>query len=134
MIETLLASKLKKIFDFDKVTFDHPGESEEQECLFVNISTCKDRLKDGLETARVQGVVTVFCNSQKLPYGYFSKKISAADKADKADLFFFDFEENAGTFRNISKRSLGFVFFYNSQYDPDIGTLNLVELETTYGS
>lgn len=59
------------------------------------------------------------------------KKISEADADDTRNLFFFDFEENKGTFRNIVERSMGFLYLFDSQYDPSIGTLN--EITLTYG-
>jgi hypothetical protein len=126
VFETSLKQKLKRIFDFDKVTFDRPGESQEQEGVFVEVENARCKLVDAKQIARVTGKLHVFASLEKLPFGYFSKKISEAAAADVKDLFFFDFEENRGTFRNITERSLGFVFLYSSQYDPNVGELTSI--------
>jgi hypothetical protein len=138
MFETELKQKLKRIFDL-KVTFDEPPvkldrsiPSREQECIFVRIDSAKSRIFDRRQTAKVMGKLIVFCNSDKLPYGYFSKKIAAANKSDLSSLFFYDIEENAGIFLNISERSMSFVFLFDSQYDPNIGTLNTVDLSEAF--
>lgn len=128
MFEKTLADCLKRIFDFDKVTFDRPGESQEQEGMFVEIDTTRCRIKDGRQIARASGTIRVFAENNKLPYGYFTKCISEADPDDTKGLFFFDFEENRGTFRNIAERSMGFVYLFDSQYDPAVGTLNQINL------
>lgn len=131
MFRVTLQAQLKRIFDFDKVTFDLPSESQEQEGVFVQVESARWRIKDAKQIARVTGTIRVFANQDKLSYGYFNKKISEADADDTRNLFFFDFEENKGTFRNIVERSMGFLYLFDSQYDPSIGTLN--EITLTYG-
>lgn len=128
MFESSLSGKLQRIFDFDKVSFDRPGESQEQEGLFIEVESAKCRIVDGRQISRVTGTIRVFGQNNKLPYGYFSKCISEADPADTKSLFFYDFEENRGTFRNIAERAAGFLYLFDSQYDPAIGTLNQVNL------
>jgi hypothetical protein len=130
VFEKALKDKLKEIFDLDKVTFDLPSSSKEQECLFVEVQSSKNTIKDGAQIAKVTGKITVFGSLDKMPYGYFSKKIHEAGSKAK-DLFFYDFEENQGTFRNISERSLSFVFFYDGQYDPNLGTINSIQIEVS---
>lgn len=131
MFRVTLQAQLKRIFDFDKVTFDLPSESQEQEGVFVQVESARWRIKDAKQIARVTGTIRVFANQDKLAYGYFNKKISEAYADDTRNLFFFDFEENKGTFRNIVERSMGFLYLFDSQYDPSIGTLN--EITLTYG-
>lgn len=129
MFEATLSAQLKKIFDFDKVTFDMPGESQEQEGVFIQVESSQTRVKDGRQTARVNGKIHVFAPSNKLPYGYFSKCIDAASAADKQGLFFYAFEENKGTYRNICERSLSFVYLFDSQFDPALGSITSVQFE-----
>jgi hypothetical protein len=131
MFEKSLKEKFQRIFDLKKATFNLPGESQEQECLFIEIENSRNTIKDGKEIARVTGKIRVFGNQEKIPFGYFSKKIQSAAPADTKDLFFFDFEENAGTFLNIAERSLSFVYFFNSQYDPALGTITSIDIEVT---
>ncbi len=128
MFEKALKDKLTRIFDLDKVTYDLPSTSQEQEACFIAVEKAPCKILDGRQMARVTGKLHVFASLDKLPYGYFTKKIAEADWADTKDLFFFDFEENRGTFRNITERSLGFVYLYDSQYDPNVGELTSVNL------
>jgi len=128
MFEKQLSSQLKRIFDFDKVSFDRPGESQEQEAVFIEVETAACKIKDKRQIARVTGKVHVFASLDKLPYGYFTKKIAEADVADVQGLFFYNFEENKGTYRNITERSMSFLYLFDSQYDPAIGIINQVNL------
>ncbi len=130
MFETSLTEKLQRIFDLKKVTFDMPSESHEQECIFIEVDQAKSSIKDGSELCMVRGKLRVYCNNSKLPYGYFGKKIRQAELADTKDLFFYDLEENAGQFQNIALRSMSFVYFYNGQYNPELGSMTSIELET----
>lgn len=123
MFEKSLADKLKRIFDLDKVTFDLPSESQEQECIFIDVKTSAGRVKDGFFTAKVTGGVRIYANSEKMPYGYLTKRIVEAKPEDTKDLFFYDFEENAGQFRNISERSMSFIYLFDSQYNPNVGEI-----------
>ena len=132
MFETTLTEKLQKIFELEKVTYDLPGESKEQECIFVQVENVKSQVRDGLYHAKVQGKVVVHAESSKLPFGYLSQRI-AAHPDDTKDLFFFDLEENTRLYENIVSRGFSFVYFFNSQYDPAIGTITSVttEVEST---
>lgn len=128
MFEKTLVAQLKRIFEFDKVTFDQPSESQEQEAIFIDVKSAHSRVKDAREIAKVTGTLRVFAQLDKLPFGYFSKCIDKADPADKRGLFFFNFEENKGTYRNIVERSMEFLYLFDSQYDPALGTLTEVNL------
>lgn len=129
-IESVMLASLRRIFKLSKVTFDKPGESQEQECLFIQVDQAKGRIKDKVETSRVQGKLTIFASLEKMPLGYMAKCISAAQAADTKPFFFFDLEENAGTIGNISERTASFLFLYKGQYDPDVGTLNQLNIES----
>ncbi len=128
MFKAELSSRLKTIFGLPKVTFDRPGESMEQEVIWVEVDSCRSWVRPPKQVARVTGKIRVFGNSDKLPYGYFSKRINAADPALTKDIFFYDFEENAETFRNICERSMSFHYLYEGEYDPAIGEINEVNL------
>ncbi len=130
MFEATLEAQLKRIFKLEKVTFDTPGESQEQEGLFVAVKTAKTRIRDGREIALVQGTLHIFANAEKLKYGYFSKSLDQARPADTKKLFFFNFEENLGTRGNICERSLDFLYFFDGQYDPALGSITSVDLST----
>lgn len=128
MFEVALAEKFKAIFGLDKTTYDRPGESQEQEAAFIDVANVRTTIKDKRALGMVTGKLHVFAQSGKLPYGYFSKCIDAASAELKEGLFFYDFEENRGTFRNIAERSLGFVYLFDSQYDPAIGNITSINL------
>lgn len=128
MFESTLEAQLKRIFRLKKVTFDKPGESQEQEGLFVDVQKAKTHLKDGREVALVQGVIHLFVNADKAKYGFFSKALNEARPEDTRKLFFWNFEENKGTFQNICERTLEFLYFFDGQHDPALGSITSIEL------
>lgn len=134
MFEKQLSDKLKRIFDLKKVSYASPSESQEQECLFVAIQNSKNQVKDGKFCGKVTGKITVFCNSEKLPYGYFSKHIVEAKPEDTKDLFFYEIEENNGTIGNISERTMSFIYLFEMQYNPNIGEITSLETIATVGN
>lgn len=127
MFKAELKDKIQRIFDLGKVTYDLPSSSKEQECAFIEIIKTSDSIQDGRVLSMVTGKLHVFANVEKLPFGYFSKKISASKHADTKAFFFYD-EENKGTYQNIVERDLSFIYFFDSQYDPDVGTINSITL------
>lgn len=129
MFEKSLKDKFTRIFDFKKVTYDMPGESEEQECIFIEIDSTNAAIKDGRQFCKVTGKAHVFAQNDKLPGGYFAKRIKLSDLDDTRDLFFYDLEQNVRVFQNIVRRSFSFVYFFNSQYDPETGTITSVEFQ-----
>lgn len=128
MLEATLQETLKRIFDLKKCTFDSVSESREQECIFVEVDSNRGSIKDGVEVFRVEGRIRVFANRDKLPLGYFAKKIHEADPTDTQDLFFFDIEQNLGIIQNIVERTVSFVYLYSGQYDPALGTITSIEI------
>lgn len=131
MFETALKERLTRIFDFKKVTYDSPSESKEQEGMFIRVDSAKSKISDKIQRCKVMGKVFVFANADKLPYGYFNKCIRQADHADTKDIFFYEFEENRGGLLNIVERSFSFLYLFESQFDPDLGEINEVNLEIT---
>lgn len=127
MFEKDLSDCFKKIFGFKKVRFEQPGESQEQECLFVDIDIVDSRIKDKRYIARVTGSALIYANSDKLPFGFFAKCIDKADAALKKDLFFTEIEANSKTFQNIAQRTFSFIYFVNKQFDPEKGQITSIE-------
>lgn len=127
MFEQELADKFKAIFAVDKVTYDTPGESREQNCLFIEIENCKSSIKDGKAMGMATGNAVIFQKGSAIPFGFFQKAIARAPAALTKDLFFFDIESNTLRFRDIVQRGFSFTYFFNSQYDPPTGTITSVE-------
>lgn len=132
MFEKTLEEKFKSIFQVDKVTYDSWDPKDEsireQKCLFIEITSCLPTFSDKVQKALVVGKATMVARNAEFPYGFFGKAIdNAADSLTK-DLFFYDFEENQPRFRDVSVRGFSFQYFFNSQYDPDLGTIESVEL------
>lgn len=137
MFEATLSAKLQKIFAMKKVTyaapaFDGPGEvkAAEHGVLFIDVETPHFKITDGRARARVTGKVTVYANSEKLPFGYFAKQI-ALHLDDTKDLFFSEIEANSRVYQNIVERSFSFTYFFNSQYDPAIGNITDITIEVS---
>lgn len=105
------------------MTFDLASDSQEQECMFIDVEEGQVRIKDAKATAKVIGKIRIFANSDKIPYGYLTKKIAEANPSDTANLFFHGFESNHGAYLNIAERSLSFVYLFESQYDPNMGEI-----------
>jgi len=130
MFEKALAEKFKTIFDFKKVRYDRPSEeTPEQQVLFIQVDEPRCTIKAGKQVARVAGQATVIAEAEQLPFGYFAKRIAKADKDLTDDFFFFDIDQNTRTYMNLVQRSFSFVFFFNSQYDPEVGIINEIQFE-----
>lgn len=130
MFEKQLESKFLKIFNCKKVTFDQPGQSQEQEVLFVEIEVAKNIVKDGQVISKISGSASMFGNNDKLTFGYFSKRIAKSDPDDTKSLFFYDIESNTKRFQNIVQRGFSFIYFFNSQFDPETGSIDSVTFTT----
>lgn len=130
MFEATLSAKFRKMFEVKKVVFDMPGESLEQDVLFVEVTLNKNSIRDGRAFAKVTGKVHMNAEAEKLPFGYFAKNIQL-NADDAKDLFFYDFEENTRLYENIVQRSVSFVYFFNVQYDPAVGTITSITTEVS---
>lgn len=129
MFESQLKSKLKEIFGIKKVTYDAPSEANEQECLFVEIVDVISGVKDTKALSKITGSAVLFGNADKLPFGFFAKRIKQARLQTTKDFFFYDLESNSRIYQNIVQRSFSFVYFFEEQYDPDQGTITSVEID-----
>lgn len=127
MFEEKLAEKFKKIFKVAKVTYDQPApEANEQDCIFIEIENAKNTIKDGREKSMVTGNGVIVAQSDKVPFGFFSKSIKEADPELTKDIFFFDLEVNTRRYRNLVQRAFSFVYFFDGQYDPETGSITSV--------
>lgn len=125
--------KLKAIFGVKKVTFDEPGATFEQDCIFIEILSAPARTGEGRAVAKVTGNLVMFSQHSKLPFGFFNKKIQQADAKDTRDFFFYDMDvelqNSQARYQNIAERRCSFVYLYSAQYDPNQGELNSLEIE-----
>lgn len=135
MFKNELQRRLSEIFDVVKTTFSAPSESFEQDTLFINITKSTSRMSDmngGRQTAKVEGTITMYSQDNRLPFGFFNKRIGRADSSLTKDLFFYDIdvdvEGSLARLQNIHERRVGFIFLYDSQYDPDRGSLTSMDL------
>ncbi len=128
MFEKDLEAKFKSIFGVKKVTYDTPGESQEQETLFIQVEEPKFSFGDKTAKAMVTGNAVMFGRNDALTFGFFSKCIAKAPNALTKDLFFTDFETNTQRFRDIVQRGFSFTYFFNSQFDPAVGNMEGVDI------
>ncbi len=134
MFEAALVAKFKKIFDLkvsmdlSQIKFSDKGYSGEQETLFIEVLSSLSRIKDAKQLARVMGKCTIFANADKLPFGYFAKQIELAG-GECADVFFHDLEGSVNVYGNLVQRSFNFVYFFNSQYNPEVGTMTSINIQ-----
>ncbi len=130
--------RLRSIFGFEKVTFSAPDkEVSEQYCLFVEIDSAKPRPygKDRI-CCRVVGKLIAFSQDERLPYGFFAKRIEQANPDDKKSFIFeteMDVADSASRYQNIHERHVNFIFLYDAQYDPDRGELTEINLSLEIG-
>ncbi len=130
MFEPELKEKLQAIFDLKRVEFGVMSDIREQEILFVEISKARCRVKNGIQTAKVEGVLRVNASNEKLPFGFLSKRIWQADSELKENFFFYEIEEQSQIFRDIVQRTVSFVYFFVGQYDPEVGSITSVNFQT----
>ena len=130
-MEDVLSEVLMRIFQVKKVTYAEPGESEEQDCIFVEIEDAPFKVSDAKVTAKVTGKLYINGQSDKLPFGFFSKAIAAAVFADVKPFYFYNFEQNTKRFANLVQRSVSFIYFFSSQYDPELGTITSIDTTVT---
>lgn len=129
-VEEILTSKLQKIFGIRKVTFCLPGEDREQDALFVHVNRNRSSFAKNKMSFNISGEIKLFSQNEKVPYGFFNRKIEQAKKEDKDGFFFHGFDENDpyGP-QNLSERKVSFTYLTTTQYDPDKGEINQLQLE-----
>lgn len=133
MFRKELDRRLQEIFGL-RVTFDASSDVEEafeQDKLFVEIIQATNRASSNKIYSKVTGQLVMYSEVNKLPYGYFTKRIENADPELTKD-FFFSPEESPVTqarMQNITERRIGFVFLFSEQFDPNKGELTTLETE-----
>lgn len=127
MFKKDLKDNFQQIFNLQKITFDQPGESREQDCLFIEIENSWNTFRDGRVRAKVTGSASIFAPNDKIPFGFFSKKISQASANRTSPFFFYDIETNTKRYGNLVQLSFSFVYFFDSQYDPETGSITSVD-------
>ncbi len=132
MFRKELTARFEKIFGLKKVTFAAPSDSFEQDTLFIEIQAVRSNGGEGTMAAKVTGSVFTYSQADKLPYGFFAKRIAQAAPELVADLFFFDLDRETlvsqARLQNIGERRASFVFLYEAQYDPNQGSVASFEL------
>ncbi len=132
MFKAEMTKKLKGIFGVSKVTFDEPGDSFEQDCIFVEVQECFSNTGQGRASAKVAGALVMFSQNEKLPFGFFNKRLQNAKAELTKDFFFFDIDVDAknspARLQNISERRASFVYLYSAQYDPNQGEMTSLVL------
>lgn len=131
-----MASKLSQIFGFRKTTFNAPSPdpngSYEQDTLFIQVDEAMSNTGNGRATSKVTGQMVVYVQMNKMPFGYFNKRIQQADHSLTKDFFFFDIDLNPvsspARLQNITERRVKFVYLYSAQYDPDHGEMTSLEI------
>lgn len=126
MFEKKLKNKFEKIFGM-RATYDLPSEGKEQERIFISIESSRNKVTHGSESAKVQGVISIFGNSDKLNFGYITKCINNADFKDTSDLFFYNIENNSRYYGNLVERRAGFIYLYKGDYDPNQGEIREID-------
>lgn len=128
MFKKTMSEQLKRIFGLGEVSFNAPSESQEQEGIFVQVINSRTIIKDTREIARVEGRIFIFVQNDKMPFGFLAKRINGSSQADTKPFFFFNIEEHVGSLVNIGERSVEFVYLFDSQYNPDRGLINEIDL------
>lgn len=133
MFKNELLSRCEAIFGFKKTTYLAKSDKFEQDTLFIDIENVRSRVSgaDGGRTvAKVLGSLVVYSQDDRFPYGYMTKRIQNAPFALTRDFFLFAFDEDIqdspARVQNLHERRTRFIFFFNSQYDPEKGELNEV--------
>lgn len=129
-IETQLKEDLAVVFKPIKISFGQPSDIKEQECLFINIEETQVRFKKKLKRYRVEGKCLMFAQADKMPVDYFATHIFEMPKALQARFFFSEIDANTKYYQNLVQRDVSFVYFYETEYDPNTGTIESVEVET----
>lgn len=131
-----MSDKLSDIFGFKKTTYNAPSINSttgtfEQDTLFIEVDRCTSSTKEGKATAKVEGSFIVFSQIEKLPFGYFNKRIQNSDHELTKQFFFHEIDLNPANsparLQNITERRVRFIYLYSAQYDPEHGELTSLE-------
>ena len=131
MFNKNLEEKLINIFGISRVSFAEPSAENEQNVLFVNITNCKTSFAAKNIYFEVRGGITLYSINERLPFGYFQRKIELAKKEDAERFFFYNIEENLqyGGQVGLTERTCDFVFTYSTDFNPNRGEINEINLQ-----
>ena len=140
MFKNDLKARLQRIFEFKETTFNAPNiDAPEQGILFIEIDNATTRLSTldgGKQTATVRGSLVVFSQAGKHSYGHINKRIENAAASDTTKFIFTNIDDNVqdSPYRmvNLEERRTGFIFMYDSQYDPSRGALTSLSETLTF--
>ena len=130
MFKKTLEDNLINIFGIRRVSFAEPSSENEQNVLFINIASCKTSFSANKIYFDVRGQITLYAVNEKLPFGYFQRKIELSKKEHSEKLFFYNIEENLqyGGQVGLTERSASFVFSYSTDFNPNKGLINDINL------
>ncbi len=104
-----------------------------EDTLFIEVTDCKSRATEGKAFAHVKGELVIFSQNNKLPYGFFSKRVHQATAELHKSLFFFemdrDIQASQARMLNIHERRCSFVFLFETQYDPKHGAMTTIDFD-----
>jgi len=130
VVEKFIKDSFKEIFGLKKVTFNRPDpDIQEQDVLFVEATPTRPSIRDGVEQYRVEGRGFCFVQDEKMPMGFFAKKIRLAKNSVTKPFFFFNIDSNESTYLNIGQRGFEFVLLYTGQYNPPAGNIESIVIQ-----
>jgi len=128
MFESELETVLKRIFDVPKVSFAKPSDKvKEQNVLFVDVIKCTSKAKENIYKAKVTADLVMYAPATKLTFGFFNKRIQQSTVEDTKNFYFYNIEESEKVYGDVVERKLSFIYFFQTEYDPDHGSLTSVE-------
>lgn len=131
MFKEQLKADLEKIFGFKKTTFEAPSDTYEQDTLFVEIVECRTRATQGTVYAKVSGILVTYSN--KIPFGYMTKRVGLPQSLEAAKNFFIEPEReiamSAARLLNIAERRTNFTFLYQAPYNPATDSMEGIDFE-----
>lgn len=134
MFRREMLRNLEAIFGM-KATFNAPSDAYEQDTIFVEIQNSNSRVNYGKEYATVRGMLILFCQDSKVPYGFFNKKLHSANPDYTKNFTFRDFDQDIGSsgarLMNLRERRVNFTYLYSGQHDPGGADMEGIEFIET---
>lgn len=128
MMEERIKSKLSSIFGM-RAKLEAVGEHQEQDVMFISLSRNRSTFKGSNISYRIEGDVTIYTQINKIPIGFFNKKIDLANADDKSSFFFFNIDENNQySIQNLCEKKLSFIYIDQEQFDPSKGQITELNL------
>lgn len=133
MFKKDLKNRLSHIFElpvrFEAIDWEAP----EQDTLFVEIQRSRPRVQGNRITDKVEGQLIVVSQQEKWTFGMFTKAVERALPQYTKNFFFYEMDtvmpDSPARLQNLQEVRSAFVFLFDSQYDPDKGSLTSLEME-----